>query len=89
MTGSRLLGSLTQKRDGRKWGETDLKDRLAQAEMVPAKKWTNPIPRLAQCYGVDFRRSETRRCRHECLRHAGGVFRPCPGRATLAWQAKA
>jgi len=32
-------------------------DNLAHAEMIQAGKWLSQIPRLAQYYGVDFRRS--------------------------------
>src|ERR1019366_494518 len=35
-------------------------DNLAHAEMMQARKWLSQIPRPAQYYGIDLRRSETR-----------------------------
>src|ERR1017187_6014182 len=45
-------------------------DNLAHAEMMQARKWVSQIPRPAQYYGIDLRRSETGR-NSSILRRAG------------------
>src|ERR1019366_6425198 len=65
-------------------------DNLAHAEMMQARKWLSQIPRPAQYYGIDLRRSETRlgsgrflstafRPRRCCLTAPGSRAKPVLG----------